>query len=213
MKKVIVIAVAILLVLSGVTVAALYYIGDKMVDSLIDSELSSLLEEQPTSSSDASSTSSASSAAPEATPSPEPSGTTSLDTDSQNKATGTETSTSNSAVETTKSAENAEAPVKNPTDQKSTTPEPGKQKPKDKIQYTVEKMNEIKEKVTATDKINSAALLVKRLSSADMEELKRMLPGGVDAAEKKRAKEIMYQRFSAKEIETIREMYAKYMDE
>lgn len=211
MKKVIVISVAILLVISGVAIAALYYIGDKMVNTLMDSEINAILDEKPiASSSSEPSATSASSESPETTPSPESSGTTSIDRSNQNVAIGNETDTLDNTDETEKAKEEAKSPVKNPAGQ-NTTPQPNKQKPIGKSNYTIDEMKKAKEDVTATDKISSAALLIKRLSSDDLNELKNMLPGGVNEKEKKRAKEIVYLRFTAEEVKTIWNMYMKYM--
>jgi hypothetical protein len=192
MKKVIVIAVVILLLLSGTAVTVLYYIGDKMLNTVIDSEINDLLVEEPSTSQNMS---------PNA-----------------NEQTGSASGNKLSQQPSGNITDEITNPSGN-SDQKPETPESNISKPEtsnsndQKIQYTVEQMNEVKEKVTAVDKISSAALLIKRLNTADINELKSMLPGGVDAAEKKRAKEIMYQRFTPEEIETIQSLYQKYMDD
>lgn len=209
MKKVIVITVAILLLLSGTAVGVLYYIGDKMVDTVIDSEINDLLAQQPSTSQDISSTAN------------EQTGTDAGDQLSQEPSDNTTgeilTPGDNSENDSNSQSDKSNGTEKSNSDQKNETSKSNASKPKppnsddSKIQYTVDQMIEVKDKVTATDKISSAALLVNRLSAADIDELKNMLPGGVDAAEKKRAKEIMYQRFTPEEIETIESLYQKYM--
>lgn len=76
---------------------------------------------------------------------------------------------------------------------------------------TVSELETVKDKVTPNDKVYIANMVLKKLTSADIEELMSMLPGGLTPEEKKRAKEIAYSRFSGDEISTIIEMYVKYM--
>lgn len=88
-------------------------------------------------------------------------------------------------------------------DKKSTTKQPV---------IPVEKMNDIKDKVTAQDKVSAAAMVMSKLSSDEVNQLKDMLSGGLTADEKAKAKSIAFANFSSKEIEEIKEMYTKYMD-
>ena len=78
-------------------------------------------------------------------------------------------------------------------------------------QITIDKIKEIKDKVVAADKMKVAALVLKRLSASDIDELKKMLIGGVSAEEKERAKQLVYLKFTKDEIVEIKGMYTKYM--
>jgi hypothetical protein len=187
MKKVLIIAVAIILILSGTAITALYYIGDKMINAVLDDEISALLEEPSTA----------------LQPGQNPGAS-----DNASAIDTSEDSAPEAPQDSTASKDRPQLPSvtkdnKGGSDAKNSG---------NKIQYTVEQMNKIKDKVTAADKISSAALLVKRLTPADIQELKNMLAGGISAAEKKRAKEIMHQRFTKDEIAYIQDMYDRYMD-
>ena len=72
-------------------------------------------------------------------------------------------------------------------------------------------VNEIKDEVSASDKITAAALVIRRLSSSDVSQLKGMLTGGLSEEELAQAKALAYARFTEDEISQIKEMYAKYM--
>ena len=78
---------------------------------------------------------------------------------------------------------------------------------------TIDEINEIKDSVTAVDKIETAALMLKRLSSSDIDVLKKMLAGGVSGEEKNEAKKLVYQKFTEEEVEAIKEIYKKYMND
>lgn len=234
MKKAIIIVVAALLVLSGLTVTVLYYIGDRMVDSVMDSEIDSLLEEQPSSGTDASGTGTSGTGGTQSqTPNTElppglseitPTGGDKLsearDQKDGDKPAGDGSPNKAGDPDHTGAANNNEAGLPNSNEKNSdakgkdsgSDEQKDEKKPEEKVQYTVEVMKEVKEKVSATEKVSAAALLVKRLSSADIKELQSMLPGGVDTAEKKRAMEIVYQKFTQDEIKAIKDLYGKYMD-
>lgn len=77
---------------------------------------------------------------------------------------------------------------------------------------TVEKMKEIKEEVTATDKIEAATMVMSKLSTSEIDKLKGMLSGGLTAEEKAEAKKIAFANFTSEEIAKIKEMYTKYMN-
>lgn len=238
---------AVLLVLAGLAVAALYYIGDRMVDSMVDSEIDSLLEEEPSDDIDASGTGESDKSV---MPSQSESGTADDGSDAGLSSKSAEIPTAGEDGDKLSGAEDrnggdgkskGDKPVNDGSGNEAVGPKDSgsqgnaalpdsneknsgnngnssvsdeqndKQKSEEKVQYSVEVMKDVKEKVTATDKISAAALLVKRLSPSDIKELQGMLSGGVNTAEKKRAKEIVYQRFTQDEIKTIKELYAKYL--
>ena len=80
------------------------------------------------------------------------------------------------------------------------------------IVITREKLESAKVKITASDKVTVANFLLKKLTKEDVNELTSMLSRGLTAEDKKRAKEIAYARFSKEEIETVIELYTKYME-
>ena len=80
------------------------------------------------------------------------------------------------------------------------------------IVITREKLESAKVKITASDKVTVANFLLKKLTKEDVNELTSMLSRGLTAEDKKRAKEIAYARFTKEEIETVIELYTKYME-
>lgn len=74
-----------------------------------------------------------------------------------------------------------------------------------------EKIKEIKDKVSAADKMTAAALVLKRLKQSDINKLMKMLEGGLTVDEKDKAKRLVYERFTAEEVAKIKEIYRKYM--
>jgi len=77
---------------------------------------------------------------------------------------------------------------------------------------SVQKMNEIKNQVTAPEKVTAAVMVMSKLSTAEINQLKSLLAGGLTAEEKAKAKSIAFANFSSKEIEEIKDMYTKYMN-
>lgn len=188
MKKVIVIAVAVLLLLSCGAVSVMYYIGDSLIDAIVDSELSAIQE-----------------GTLPAVPEKAEDGGSAPEGKGENP--GAAAGKGNGEANVTEAAGEKAA------GRESGGKQPVKGKPEKSILYTPEQINGIKDHVSAEDKIAAAALLLKRLSASDIDELKGMLENGVDKEEKKRAREIIYQRFDEKEIQTIKGMYEKYMSD
>jgi hypothetical protein len=205
MKKIIVISVAILLLLSGISITALYYIGDKMVDTLLQNDFDNLVADYATAPvNDISSVSiDRNESDNEGSFRKETAGETTNLSENRNETAGDKTSDS-----VQKGSSNEKNTSSGP---KNEARKPLDQNIGSQIQFSNKQINEIKDKVSASDKINSAALLLKRLSKSDIEELKDMLSGGVDSTEKERAKEILYRRLTDQEIETVRNIYQKYI--
>jgi hypothetical protein len=79
------------------------------------------------------------------------------------------------------------------------------------LQITKDKLEDIKESVTSSDKMAAATLVLGKLSKSDINHLTQLSTGGITAQEKEEMKEIVYSRFTAAEVEKIKEMYIKYM--
>jgi hypothetical protein len=79
------------------------------------------------------------------------------------------------------------------------------------MEISREKLDDVKDKITASDKVAIAYLVMKKLKQEDIKELTAMAAGGLTPEEKKRAKAIAYSRFSKDEINIIMELYTKYM--
>lgn len=76
---------------------------------------------------------------------------------------------------------------------------------------TAQKVKEVKDEITISEKARVSIILIERLKMEDINELKGMLPDGITEDEKKRAKEIVYSRLTNDELDEIRNIYQKYM--
>lgn len=99
--------------------------------------------------------------------------------------------------------------VKKP--KKSLGSEPQISKLSSELQISKEKLEEIKESITPSDKIVAAALVLAKLDQSDIKELTDLSVGGITSEEKEKMKTIVYSRFTEEEIEKIKGMYIKYM--
>lgn len=81
-----------------------------------------------------------------------------------------------------------------------------------KSQLSAEKINQIKKKITAQDKMTAATIVMSKLSTDDIKELKSMLAGGLTEEEKDKAQKIALDKFTDEDIERFKEMYNKYMN-
>lgn len=77
-------------------------------------------------------------------------------------------------------------------------------------QQAAESAKAIKNKVSVSEKTMVTKLLLSKLSSRDISELKGMLSNGITAEEKKKAIEILYSRLSTEDIKKIKDAYIKY---
>jgi len=73
-----------------------------------------------------------------------------------------------------------------------------------------DKLNQIQKNITFKDKYDVIKLVLSRLSSADIAELRKLAEGGVTAEEKGRIKQIIFSKFSAQEVSYLRAVYNKY---
>jgi hypothetical protein len=225
-KKLLIVFTATILLVAGIGMVVLYTLGDRMLEEVIKAELSSIEAEvdsiidddigtgiaeqgsQPGEEDDKPDTSSDSGrTSPAPSPEPEKGGKNPAETPG---STGQQPKPA-ASVKPSPSSKPASKPGGSPAPdvkpEATPTPAPVKKPPV----ITASKINEVKDKVSATDKMEAAALALSRLKGSDIDELKAMLPGGLTSEEKARAKEIMYDRFSEEEIERIYEMYGKYM--
>jgi hypothetical protein len=71
-------------------------------------------------------------------------------------------------------------------------------------------MKQIKDKISTFDKVKVAAIVVKKFSTSEMNELRGMISGGISKTEKSRVKEIVTSNLDSDEIYDIKDMYKKY---
>lgn len=180
-KRIVGIAVVIILFISGVASVALYKVGDRVFDEMIEQAM--LPDDTPTTPSELGTKNTADQQKQE--PSPIPT-----------------------------------APAVMPTIEKPTA-EPTKQPAKsaseavktdNSLQIPKQKIEEIKEDVTASDKMTMAALVFKKLKQQDIEQLLKMATGGITSDEREKMKKLALERFTAEEIKQIKAMYYKYMN-
>lgn len=205
LKKIIIIIVAALLILGGTAIAALYYLGDRIIEEVIrdDINLSANESGQAVQIDETRSYTDV------------PSGAAEDNTDISTEATHpTAIQQTNGESQTTQAAGGDSIPAAkfqknhnkdgNGNSTKSTTEAKT-------VVINNDKIVEIKNEVTTEDKLAAAALVLKRLSVNDINELKDMMAGGLSEEEKARAKQLAYSRFTADELAKIKEMYSKYM--
>jgi hypothetical protein len=97
--------------------------------------------------------------------------------------------------------------------QSSTKTENELSNPDIESQITSEKIEEIKNRVSQSDKLKATNIILKNLSTDEINELRGMIGGSITSAEKTRAKEIIYKNLSEDEINEIKNMYLKYLNE
>jgi hypothetical protein len=234
MKKVIIYVGCAIVLIVGIGMVVLYNMGDRIFDEVIRSQLESIdLTEEPTGDSgntaqvDGNAAVSQQSAGANeqgnnsAGQTPDGSKTAGDSQKSDPNATGgkagssegssgntgkttgkTDTTASGKTTGATK--QTGEKPAGSGTDNKTILPDTEK--------ITVDKINEVKDKVSAADKMEAAALVLKRLSTDEINMLTKMLAGGLTPEEKAQAEKLAYSKFTKDEIEKIRNMYLKYME-
>lgn len=82
---------------------------------------------------------------------------------------------------------------------------------KEKNAISAKKIKEVKDSVETADKMKAASLVLKRLSASDINMLIKMAEGGLSQKDKKKAIELVYDKFTEDEVKEIKAMYAKYM--
>ncbi len=236
MKKVIITAVIVLFALTALILGALYFVGDQVLDSAFDNMPAEQTEQNQQSSDNAAKNkiddnSAESMTAPEALENKAESTAQDTIKDADKHAvndTSNSDNTRDASKEPVKTASTQQSnnaskhevdsaetkPIEKAPDKAQNENTQADAEDKDlaaKTHYTKDDIKNVEESVTAVDKIGIAAMLMKRLTAADINELKAMLPGGVSAAEKQRAKEIAYKRFNDDEIKVIIDIYMKYV--
>lgn len=203
LKRILLITSVTLVLLVGTVFVVLYNIGDRILEEAINSQLSEALSDEALAAAENDESSGqADQDAVETQPNP--------GTDSQiapaDETPKPEMIDAGEPADTGGPADVGEENVSKPA---KATPKP----PKKVVKIPVQKVKEIKEQISPTDKVEAAALVIKRLSKEDIDTLTQLLSGGITAEEKEKAKEIMFSRFTEEEITRIKEMYIKYMQD
>ncbi len=210
MRKVIISIAIAILILAGIALVVMYNMGDRIIEEAIKNELLS-------------------EAAPDTGKAPEAQDEGGTEKTEQGKNEGASNSApdNNSSGNGIPESDNSGG-ASGPAAGGDKTAKPGetggvekptaggkapeaKPKPAEEPVLTPEKIEQIKDEVSAADKISAAALVLKRLSSEDIKVLKDMLDNGLSGADREKAKALAYSRFTEEEIEKIKEMYEKYM--
>ncbi len=97
----------------------------------------------------------------------------------------------------------------NVNDNKTTDDSIAKKKPKKRI--TLNEIKDIKNKITTTDKLTAAIIVLKRLSFAEINTIKNSMVGGITPEEKKEIRRIVYSKFTSDEINTLHKIFRKYV--
>lgn len=193
MKKIIIIVLISLVVLSGVVVTVMYKMGEKFLDEMMFTDIGNVqsLENQVENdkSNDNNTTSNVNKP------------------DSDIKEPVSQTEVDNPIVNNENIGTKAD-------DQKKQELAPTIEKPKvePKKQLTPQEIVDIKEEITFSDKMTAATMVMKKLAPSDINELQGMLVGGITPEEKEKIKQLVNIKFSDKEIKKIKEMYHKYLN-
>jgi hypothetical protein len=189
MKKIIISIAIALVVIAGIALMVLYNLGDRMIEEGIEQALNESLEQED------------------------------LLTEAENPGAGSvqeQTNTgpagSQQANESQGQGNTAASTSTQDAGEKGTGNQPKQNAaPAPKPAISRDQIVEVKDRVSAIDKISAGTLILKRLSPSDLSELKGMLSNGVSSEEKSRAKAMVYQRFTPDEVKEIKAMYSKYM--
>lgn len=69
----------------------------------------------------------------------------------------------------------------------------------------------VSQQVPMQEKVEITKIVMSKLSGAEISELTAMASGGITTEEKKKAKDIVYSKFTPAEIEYLMELYNRYM--
>ena len=218
-RKIISIAIISILVISGSLLLLLYTIGDRILNEVMDREIARLEKNMDI---DTDIPGEDTSTGPSEAADPDTATATATATDSESntdpeKQSGENQAEDNQAEDNQAEDNQAEGTDKAAADKSSEAEKQDANKPdaaqeaKKEAAITPDKIKDIKDDVTAADKVTAAALVFKRLNTSDIGVLQGMLTGGLSSEEKAKAKNIAYARFTADEIKKIKEIYSKYM--
>ncbi len=188
-RKILITIFACIFLIVGVSSVVLYKLGDRIFNEMIDAQIGEIEKAMASGDIDSNTPSSPNNQ------SASPQGAGQTDTASgNNQANPTDQPKINDST--------------NP--QASSTPQ-SENKPAETLQVTKEKLENIKDSISASDKVTAATMVVSRLSQSDIKHITEMTAGGINAQEKKELLNIVYSRFTPDEINKIKEMYSKYM--
>ena len=80
------------------------------------------------------------------------------------------------------------------------------------IPVSSKELKEIKDNISKVDKIKVATIIIQRLSSEEINNLKDMANNGITSSEKAKIKDIIYNNLTVDEVDEIKDMYKKYKD-
>lgn len=197
-KRLITTTLTILLIIIGIASLVLYKLGDTIFEEVIDSQINALeaaMEQTPIENQIP--------ANPDAAYA---NGSTQAPNIEQ-----TQNTASNNTQETSTTTNPTSAQKPNVNNQIPTSTQPQEAKAPN-MQITIDKLENVKDSVTPADKMSAAAMVLKKLSQADIDTLTKMVAGGITQEEKEKIKAIVYARFTQEEIRQIKAMYVKYMN-
>lgn len=167
--------------MAGSAVFTLYYIGNKIVDETLDESFFNTPNL------------SASSSAPSVTPTPIPNFSRGNNSSPANNISQITTPTSATNIPSSK---NSSAPA---VSQIISAPI-----------ITKKDIQEIKNNITASDKIFIASKVVSKISPEEMTQFKAMASDGLTTNEKSNIRSIVYSRFNSEDISRLKEIYYRY---
>jgi hypothetical protein len=196
----------IIFLVAGTTTVVLYKLGDRIFNEVIDMQITEI--EKIVEAAESEEVKPSIDNIPVVTPVP-------LQQSEQPKTTVPKTSNAQPTGETqnpaTQPINTAEIPATEPTGSIQIPTAKADINSNQDLQITKDKLENIKEAVTPSDKMAAATLVLGKLSKSDINHLTQLSTGGITSEEKEEMKKIVYSRFTAAEVEQIKEMYIKYM--
>ncbi|OGO79278.1 MAG: hypothetical protein A2Y23_01520 [Clostridiales bacterium GWB2_37_7] len=203
-RKTLSIIITSIIFIVGISGMVLYKLGDKVFDEIVDQQISEIEKIVETAENNDAATES------------------SMQTEIQisNQQSGKATSTTQ--IPAIKQAGSTQIPAIEPTDSTQIPAEKPIAAVSDltkkqaiatnqDMQITKDKLEDIKESVSASDKMTAAALVISKLSQSDINYLTELSAGGITPEEEEEMKAIVYSKFTEDEIQKIKETYIKYM--
>lgn len=85
-----------------------------------------------------------------------------------------------------------------------------KREASDSTSSSQEQLEQIKEKISAADKVYLTSTVLTKLDPSTVQDLLKMAEGGLTGEEAQKAEIIIKQNFSAEELQKLQGLYAKY---
>jgi hypothetical protein len=73
-----------------------------------------------------------------------------------------------------------------------------------------ENISDVQKKITFSDRMKIANMILNKLKPSDIDRLKNMMEGGITDEKKEEVRKLIYERFTEEEIQEIKKLFYKY---